>query len=175
MAFRKPEIETIPAFYRPYVDSLPNEDILSLLEQGRNRMTNLFQSTDKKHFNKSYAPGKWTLGQVIRHIIDSETVFLYRALTMSRRDNTPLPSFDENAWAASTIENSLLLEPESLLHDYLLIRDMSISLFGKMSDKELFFRGKANNFETCANDLALFILGHEHHHLKVIDHRYIKI
>lgn len=174
MALRKPRIETIPAFYRAYVESLPDGEISSLLEQGKKLMTNLIQTTEKKDFDRTYEPGKWTLGQVIRHIIDAETVFLYRALTMSRKDNTPLPSFDENVWAAATLDNPLHLRPESLLHDYTLIRDLSISILSRMTDDELFFRGIANNFETCANDLAFFIAGHEHHHLHIIHHRYIK-
>ncbi|MFN3951424.1 MAG: DinB family protein [Thermaurantimonas sp.] len=174
MGFRIPDPERLPEFYRPYVESLSDGDVPSLLAQGRSRMTNLLQSTEKKLFTTSYEPGKWTLAQVIRHVIDSEMVFMYRALTMSRRDATPLPSFDENAWAQSSLDNPLHLKPEILLNDYLLVRNLSIHLLGRMTDEELFFRGRVNNFETCANDLAFFILGHELHHLQIIHHRYIK-
>lgn len=175
MSFRKPDIDQIPEFYRPYIETLPDGQIPSLLEKGKTHMTHLLQTIEKENFNLAYQPGKWTLAQVIRHVIDAERVFLYRALTMSRRDSTPLPSFDENTWAASTLQNPRLLSPESLLKEYSLTRDLSISTFSLMTHEELFFRGKANNFKTCANDQAFFILGHEHHHLTVIDQRYLKI
>lgn len=174
MQFKKPQPKDVPDFYQGYIASLPDGHVLNLLDLGKKRMTGMLNSMEPEDFTTSYQAGKWTLAQVIRHVIDAETVFLYRALTMSRRDSTELPSFDENRWADSTAQNAQLLMPSALLHDYLLIRNLTINTFSRMTADELFFRGKANNFETCANDLAFIIAGHEYHHLNVIGERYIK-
>ncbi|MFN4299532.1 MAG: DinB family protein [Thermaurantimonas sp.] len=174
MHFKKPQPTDVPAFYQGYIASLPDGHVLNLMELGKKRMTDMLSSMDPEDFETTYQAGKWTLAQVIRHVIDAETVFLYRALTMSRRDSTELPSFDENHWADSTALNAQLLSPNALLRDYLLIRNLSINIFSRMTKEELFFRGRANNFDTCANDIAFIITGHEYHHLNIIGERYLK-
>lgn len=173
MHFKRPSPEQVPEFYRGYLERLHDDDVLTLLELGKRRMIALLQELLPVHMQYSYAEGKWTLGQVIRHVIDAERVFLYRAFTMGRFDDSDLPAFDENKWAESAKHNLEAMKISELHHEYLLVRNLTLHTLKKMTREELFFQGRVNGRRMCANDLAFIIAGHEDHHLNVLGERYL--
>src|SRR4051812_23536785 len=89
-------------FYRAYVNEVPDGNLLAQLEQQGRETVALFRTVDEEKSQHRYAPGKWTIREVLGHMIDAERVFTYRALTFARGDTTSLPSFDENEWAKTS-------------------------------------------------------------------------
>lgn len=115
-------------FYQPYLDALPGDDILNVLEQHGEELAMYIRSFPEELGNYAYAPGKWTAREVMLHVIDSERIFAYRALCIARGDQTPLPGFDENTYvpncgAAGRTLESIRMEFEavraSTLHMYI--------------------------------------------------------
>ena len=118
----------------------------------------------------AYAPGKWTLKEIIGHLIDDERIFAYRALCVARRDPRPLPGFDENEYVAATSFASRSLE--SLADEYRAVRASSIAFFASLTEEEWLRRGIVNGYEASVRGLAFHICGHELHHLRTIRSRY---
>lgn len=119
----------------------------------------------------TYAPGKWTLKEVIGHLIDDERIFAYRALCIARGDDRPLAGFDENAYVAATRFESRDLR--SLIDEYRTVRAASVSFFASLSTEEWLRRGIVNGYEASVRGLAFHMAGHELHHLHVIRERYL--
>ena len=119
----------------------------------------------------TYAPGKWTLKEVIGHLIDDERIFAYRALCVARGDATPLPGFDEKAYVAATDFEARALA--SLADEYRAVRAATVSFFASLRESEWRRRGVVNGYEASVRGLAFHIAGHELHHLRVIRERYL--
>jgi hypothetical protein len=119
-----------------------------------------------------YAPGKWTIRQIIGHLGDGERVFSYRALRFSRGDGTPLAGFDENDYVAAAPFQRVPIE--DLLSELENLRRGTIYLFQSLDEEALMRRGEANGKETTVRSLAFIIAGHEHHHLEILRTRYLK-
>ena len=118
-----------------------------------------------------YAEGKWTVKEIIQHIIDTERIFAYRALRVARNDKTALPGFEENDYALTGNANARTLE--SLLAEYKAVRQATIALFNSFSDDMLKHIGTASNSPISARAIGFIIIGHEAHHCNVIKERYL--
>lgn len=118
-----------------------------------------------------YAPGKWTLKEVLGHMIDDERIFAYRALCIARGDARPLASFDENDYvAAANFEQRTLAD---LLHEYALVRAATIALFASLDEEACLRRGTVTDYTASVRGLAFHIAGHELHHLRTLKERYL--
>src|ERR1700712_5438428 len=89
-------------FFMTYINLAEGDDVLKSLRKNTKEAIKLFESVPGKKSNHAYAEGKWTLKELLRHLIDAERVFAYRALSFARKDKTALPSFDENSWAKNS-------------------------------------------------------------------------
>jgi hypothetical protein len=118
-----------------------------------------------------YAPGKWTLKEVLGHLTDDERIFAYRALCIARGDTHPLESFDENAYVAGANFNDRTVA--NLLDEYSLVRRSSIALFESLSPDAWLRRGTVAGYTASVRGLAFHIAGHELHHVAVIRERYL--
>ena len=120
----------------------------------------------------AYAPGKWTLKEVLGHLIDDERIFAYRALCVARSETAPLPGFDENQYVAATRfeERSLTM----LVREYHAVRQATIALFESLTQEEWRRTGIVNGYAASVRGLAFHMVGHELHHLRVIRERYLK-
>jgi hypothetical protein len=117
-----------------------------------------------------YAPGKWTLKEVVGHLIDDERIFTYRALCIARGDTSPLESFDENVYVAcANFEERTLA---NLLHEYSLVRAATIALFESLPSQTWLRCGTVAGYTASVRGLAFHIAGHELHHLRVLKERY---
>ena len=125
--------------------------------------------TDEKA-SKAYAEGKWTIKQVLGHVIDSERVFAYRALRIGRNDKTPLAGFEQDDYVASTDFNARPLS--TLLEEWAAVRRSGVHLFNHFSDDEWLRRGTANQNEITVRALAYIIAGHHLHHVNIVTTRY---
>ncbi len=118
-----------------------------------------------------YAPGKWTLKEVLGHLIDDERIFAYRALCIARGDTRPLESFDENDYVAgANFEERTLSD---LLREYWLVRASTIALFESLDDEAWLRRGSVAGYTASVRGLAFHIAGHELHHLRTLNERYL--
>ena len=158
-------------FYAGYVGSVPDGDLIEILSQQRTEATQLFGAIDEARSRFRYAPGKWTIAEVLGHIIDAERVFTYRALTFARGDASHLPSFDENAWAATS--NAGARTMKSLLEEYSAVRAATIALFRSFGPAEIARTGVASKNPISVRAILYIVAGHERHHLRILRERYL--
>jgi uncharacterized damage-inducible protein DinB len=160
--------------YNPYFDNyislVKGENILAALESNFKSTRDFLKSIPEEKADYAYAEGKWSLKQVIIHITDTERVFAYRALTIARGDNTPLPGYDENVWANNCAAEKRTIE--DVVQEFLSVRQSTIHLI-KSFDENIFLRkGIADNNPASVIALLFVIAGHELHHLNVLKERY---
>ena len=167
----KPDITTVPDYFVYYTGLVRENDLIEALAKSREATLELFASIPVEKENFAYAPGKWTIKQVLSHLIDTERVFSYRALRFSRRDETDLPGYDENLFAANSNTEKVMLE--RLMEEYRCVRKSTLSLFEAMNEEMLDFRGTANKMQCSARSLGYMIVGHEIHHCNVLKERYL--
>ena len=158
-------------FYAGYVAGVPDGDLLAILEGQAEETTALLAGISDQQSQHRYAPGKWTIREVLGHITDGERVFAYRALTFARGDAGPLPSFDENAWAA--MSNAGRRTMKDLLAEYRAVRAATLALFRGFGDTEFARSGVASQNPITVRALAYIVAGHERHHLKILRERYL--
>ncbi len=154
-----------------YIALAPESDLLTALECGAADINNLFHGLSESELHARYQPEKWSPLEILAHLTESELVFSYRALRFSRKDPTPLPSYDENAYAAVTRGN--LPGLPALLAAYRCRRESTLLLFGSMTDDMLDFTGISNGVKMSARCLGFAIAGHDRHHAAVIRERYL--
>ena len=149
---------------------MPDGNISDLLKVQEETVANYFSNLSPSNWDLSYAPGKWTIKQSLLHIIDVERVMAYRALAISRGDTTPLPGFDQDLYAdfGSVGHRS----GASLVSEYRMVRQASLSLFQNMTDTDFNRLGIASNQPASPLALAYIIAGHELHHLQLFKEKY---
>jgi hypothetical protein len=146
--------------------------VLDLLaEQGRTTPA-LLEPLSLATWRHRYAPGKWSVGEVVGHLCDAERIMAYRALRFARADTTPVPGFEENDYAPAGRFDERT--PESLLDEYRAVRAATLALFRNLPDGAGERRGIANGHPISVRALAYVITGHERHHLQVLKDRYLR-
>lgn len=158
-----------PPYYHPYFDLIQSNDLILELEKSKETTQKLFLSI--KDENYAYAENKWSIKEVLQHIIDCERIYAYRALRFSRLDPTELAGFEENDYISNIkpLQNNL----NDLLSEYQDVRNSTIKLFQPMTDKMLDFKGTANQFSLSARVLGFMTIGHNLHHCHSIESRYL--
>ena len=153
-----------------YVALVPEDDVMTAMEQQSSEMQKVFASIDEARGAYCYAPGKWSIKEVMGHIADAERILGYRALAVARGDQTPLPSFDEQEYVANANFDDWKLG--DLAEQYALSRRTNIVFFQNLRDEAWERRGVANNTSVSVRGLAYVIVGHVRHHLQVLRERY---
>lgn len=123
--------------------------------------------------NQAYADGKWSVKQLLQHVIDTERVFNYRALSIARGDCQNLCGFDENNFAANDF--AMNRHWTDLLEEYVLLRKSTIALFSSFSEVVLDYEGRANGVDFTPRILGWVLVGHDQHHMNVLKERYLPI
>ena len=159
-----------PAYFHYYYDLVETNDLLSELRKNGAEVEALLKEVSDEKLYFAYAEGKWTVAEVMRHNIDTERIFAYRALRFSRFDATPLPGFDENTYIEGLKE--VKFSRESLLKEAQAVRQATLCLYETMNAAMLQFKGNANGQPVTAEMLGFMIVGHTKHHLNVIRERY---
>ncbi len=165
-----PEPADYPPFFSRYVDLVPPGDVLGRLAAQRDGCLTLFAGIDEARAAYRYAPDKWSLKQVLGHMVDTELVFLYRAVAFSRGEQASLPSFDENGYAEAAAADALPWT--ALVGLYQQMRDLSLAYFGTLSAEQLERTGIASGKEVRVRAFPFVLAGHELHHLNVLRERY---
>jgi uncharacterized damage-inducible protein DinB len=166
----RPEPSEYAAHYETYISKVPKGDLFKVLEdQARETQELLARLPDAKALHR-YAPGKWSVKEVVGHVTDSERVFCYRALRFARADDKPLQGFDEKAWVPPGRFDARSLE--ELAGELAAVRRATIALFRGLDAEALARRGTANNNTISVRALAWVIAGHERHHVAILHERY---
>lgn len=163
--------EEFNSYYSTYINLVEQEDIVASLQQNLKEMLSFYKSIPEDKWSFSYAKGKWTIKEIMQHLLDTERIFAYRALCFSRKDNVELPGYDQDEYLEHSKANSR--SKESLIEEYISIRNATISLFKSFS-KEMFMHiGVASNCPLSVRAAGYIIVGHEMHHCNVIKERYL--
>jgi hypothetical protein len=161
---------SFPDYYKPYINLLPQKELLDLLKSQKDETINFMRNLKGKDMLHSYAEGKWTLAEVIQHMIDTERIFQYRALCISRKDRTPLPGYDQDAYVPFSGANERSIQ--TFIDEYQAVRTSGIHLFSNFTSSMLMERGNSNGKDLSAGAAGFIIVGHEKHHLKLFKTSY---
>ena len=167
----RPGADEFAPFYAGYVGQVPDGDIIEALIGGGEIAAALLSGLPDDVASKAYAPGKWTLKEVVLHCADAERIFSYRALRFARGDTTPLPGWNEQAYAP--LSGAAVRSLESVLDELASVREATVALFSGLPSEAWTRRGSANNHEVSVRALAWITTGHLLHHLGVIQDRYL--
>lgn len=166
----RPSTDEYSPGHAGYVALVPEDDVLSVLEQQSSEMQKWLAALDETKAAHRYASDKWSVKEVIGHIIDAEEIIGYRALAVARGEQGPLPGFDENAYVANAGFDAWKLG--DLAERYALVRRAHIVMFKNLPAEAWERRGIANNNSISVRGMAFVIAGHNRHHLKVLHERY---
>jgi hypothetical protein len=166
-----PAADEFGARYAGYVGLIPaSEDILALLGRQGEATVARFGSVAEGRGAHRYAPGKWSVKEVVVHLSDTERIMAYRALRIGRGDGTPLPGFDENAYVPLSGADAQPLA--ALVTEWGQVRQATVSLFRHLPVEAWMRRGTASELPVSVRALAWMIAGHELHHLRTLAERY---
>lgn len=167
----RPSADEFAPFYASYIAQVPDGDIVEALIGGAEIAAALLGDLDDATAAHAYAPGKWTLKEVALHCADAERIFTYRALRIGRGDATPLPGWDEQAYAP--MSGAAVRSMDSILDELQSVREASVTLFTGLPADAWTRRGSANGHAVSVRGLAWITAGHLLHHLGVVQDRYL--
>ena len=167
----KPDTNEYAHFYSAYINKVDANNIQSELRSTGNAFSAFLSSIPSELENYKYAEGKWTIKQVVQHIIDAERVFAVRALRISRNDQTNNPGFEENDYAnEATAEHRSL---NDLKEEFGYVRNSNVLFFDALSNEDFVKTGIANDSKISVRALAFIIVGHQLHHQQTLQERYL--
>jgi len=167
----RPDLSRVPEFYHNYINQVKENDLMTAFANQTPALINFLGSVPKEKYDYSYAPGKWTVKEVLQHLIDGERIFCYRALRFARKDPTPLPGFDENLFAETAKADKR--KWDDLIEELKAVRRSSELLFGSFDEEQLNASGVSNNHSNYVLGFGYITVGHSLHHMKVISERYL--
>jgi hypothetical protein len=169
----RPEAGEYAAYAKADIDLVAGDDVLrALAAQLEETLALLAPIEEARASTLTYAPGKWTLKQVVGHLIDDERIFAYRALCVARNDARPLPGFEEKDYVrfAGFEERSFA----SLLGELRIVRQSTIALLGGLTREAWMRRAVVNGYGATVRGLAFHIAGHELHHVRILREKYLR-
>ncbi len=160
------------SYYGNYISQVSEEyTLIEELEISLHRFIKFVQDIPMDKFDYRYAEGKWTIKDIIQHLIDAERIFAYRALCFARKDVTELPGFEENDYVnEANANNRSIME---LLTELSVVRHATLLLFKSFNEAQLLRSGIASNNPMSARAIGFVIIGHQNHHQKVFEERYL--
>jgi uncharacterized damage-inducible protein DinB len=167
---QRPSADELPAYAQRYAALVPEGDPVSFLTTQGVRTADLLRHLPEDRAGHRYAPGKWSVREVLGHLSDTERVLAYRTVRIARGDATPMPGFDENAWVANAGFDRRSIR--DLVLEFAKVRAATVALFQGLAGGDYDRRGTANNHAVSVRGLLWFVAGHELHHLAVLHERY---
>ena len=159
-------------YYGRYIGQVPSGDVIETLRSQFRETVALLRGIEPSRTTTGYAPGKWSIRDVVLHMADTERVMGYRALRIARGDTTPLASFDENSFAPMAGANARSME--SLVGELEAVRHATVAMLEGFPDEAWARWGTASDKSVTVRALAWIIAGHERHHMSIIRERYLQ-
>jgi uncharacterized damage-inducible protein DinB len=167
----KPVTGSYPPYFENYISQVTEDDLQKAFKNQEEVVNHFFDSITEEKSAYAYAPKKWTLKELLQHVIDAERIFNYRALCFARKETASLPGFDENTYAANSSANERSWK--SLCDELKAVRKTTEMLYDSFNTEMMNTTGMANNKPTIVNALGFITIGHLYHHKKVIESRYL--
>jgi hypothetical protein len=159
-------------YYLRYINKLSDKtELRKGFEIGKEILINFFKSIPIEKLTHRYQPEKWSVKEILQHLIDTERIFMYRCFRIARRDITDLSGYDQNVYIKPSEANSKSLE--DLLNEFTLNRNNSISLLNSITDEDLRFVGNSSGNSMSARAAAFTIIGHDIWHMEAIGDKYL--
>lgn len=168
---QKPNIGEYNPFFQRYIDTTAEGDFEAVWQENTTIIIDFFQQLPAEKHDYRYAEGKWSLKEVLMHIIDTERVMAFRGFTAARNDNSLLPGFDENEYAnVADVSHRTM---NDLIEEFAIVRKASSVLFLNTTEEQSQYLGNANHYAFSARAAAYICMGHPLHHIKVVKERYL--
>ncbi|MFK8060484.1 MAG: DinB family protein [Polaribacter sp.] len=159
-------------YFKRYIDKVDDKtDLKTGLEDDKKMVIDFFSSIPKDKLEYRYQSEKWTIKEILQHIIDTERIFMYRLLRIARKDKTALAGYEQDDYIDPSQANNKSLE--ELIHEFTVTRLYSINLINSISDENLMNFGTASNTSISARACAFILLGHSIWHIEIINQRYL--
>ncbi len=172
MIINKPEATEYAPYYESYISLVPQGDILTILQEQLDETLKLLRDIPESQAGFRYAPDKWSIKELVGHIIDGERIFAYRALRFARNDSTPLPGFEQDDYIQNASFDDCTLS--DLADELESVRRSSLFLFKHLNQEAWLRKGTANESEASVRALAYILAGHELHHRTILRERYLQ-
>ncbi len=169
----RPNADEHDPYYAKYIALVPDGDLLALLSAQIEETGDLLKNVPESKAGYRYAPGKWSIKEVVGHLSDTERIFSYRALRFARADVTPLPGFEQEDYVKGTNFDARLLT--DLVSEFRAVRQATVTLLKSFDEDALRRRGVASEKPISVRALAYNIAGHELHHVEILRTRYLKV
>ncbi len=170
MTPRKPQANESSEYFKKYINLVETINIIAALKKQLIDIEQFFKECAKNKWNHAYTKGKWTIKEILIHMMDAERILAYRALRIARNDATALPGFDQDEFAP--FMNAANRSPESIMREYRAVRMATIALFENLDDAASSRVGTASNDPASPLAMAFVIAGHEIHHMNIIREKY---
>lgn len=168
---KRPVNTEYPPYYQHYLDLVKEKDVIKALKDQVMDIQAMISEIPEDKEDYAYADGKWTIKEVIGHIIDTERVLGYRAMRFARKDKTVLPGFDENEFVKNSNFNKRTLY--ELGHEFAIVREANLAMFKTFGDEQEEQIGNANGINVSVRAIVFMIAGHATHHMNVIKTKYL--
>jgi hypothetical protein len=168
----RPDLTRVPAYYHNYISKVQKDDLGAIFVNHQRQFLDFLGNIPAERWAHAYATGKWTIKELVQHVIDTERIFSYRALCIARKDATSLPGFDENTYvenskAGSRTKVDLIAELQS-------VQRASATLFASFDEEQLESSGIANGKPIYVLGIAYILVGHTLHHMDILKERYLQ-
>lgn len=160
-------------FYAYYISLVPEGDIIELMKLEHVKTQTILQQITPSKGNYRYEDGKWSIKELLQHMIDTERIMNYRALRFARLDKTELPGFEQDDYV-TVLEETERFPLSTFIEDWEILRESTVRLFSRFNEEESIRAGRANKVIFSVRALAYIIVGHEIHHRIVLQERYLK-
>ena len=167
----RPAPQDASEFYHGYINHAKGNSFAEVVANHSEQLKEFYDNLPEEKASYAYASGKWTIKEVLQHVIDAERIFSYRALRFARKDSTPLPSFDENSYAQNS--NAANRTLQSLKDEFNAVRNSTDLMLASFNEEQLNASGLASDKSITVNALAFIIYGHLLHHKTIIEERYL--
>ena len=167
----RPDISKIPSFYHNYVHLVKQDNLRDALDEHVFELKHLLSTIAEEKWNYKYAENKWSVKELVQHIIDAERIFNYRALCFARGDKNKLPGFDENQYAANS--HAATRKPVDLINELESVQKSTSYLYNSFGKDQLQSEGIANNNLISVLAIGFITVGHARHHINILKERYL--
>jgi hypothetical protein len=168
---KRPAQTEYDPYYQGYISLVPEEEIIPALENQMDELSKLFESVPEERGTFAYDDAKWTIKEVLSHVIDGERMFAYRALRIARGDKTPIEGFEQDGYIENSHANHRTIG--ELIEEFTLLRKANLMFFENLEDEDWIRIGTANDVEISVRSLAWIMVGHVRHHVAILKERYL--
>ena len=167
----RPDKSEYDPYYERYVSLVENDDIIDRLASQPTALQDLFTAVPEEKGTYAYAEGKWSIKDLLGHLIDGERMFAYRMFRISRGDQTPIEGFEQDGYIENAHSNQRSFA--DLLDEFSSLRRANMIFFSNLNDEALSRIGTANNVHISVRALIYIMAGHVEHHLDILKERYL--